>query len=60
MLMVSGDILYSRASRSVIEMRAERVVPQRILSAAEFEAFVGSAPEFVADFDNEDHDEQVA
>jgi hypothetical protein len=59
-LMVSGDILYNRASRSAIEMRAERIVPQRILSTAEFEAFVGSAPEFVADYDNEDYDEQVA
>jgi hypothetical protein len=59
MLMVSGDVLYNRALRSVTELRAERIVPQQILSTAEFEALFGSIPEFVADFDDDD-DEQAA
>ncbi len=55
MLIVSGDILYNRATRQPYEMHASRVERQRMLSAGEFEAFVGSAPEFVAEPDDDDY-----
>jgi hypothetical protein len=60
MLIVSGNILYNRTTRAITEMRAERIEPQRLLSSAEFETFVGSAPDFISDFDEEDYDEQAA
>jgi hypothetical protein len=43
MLMVSGDILFDRATRQAIELKAERIQKVRMLSTAEFEEFFGSA-----------------
>jgi hypothetical protein len=53
MLMVSGNMLFDRTTRVATELRAERIDLMRMLSTAEFEEFFGSAPEFVADFDDE-------
>jgi hypothetical protein len=46
MLMVSGNMLFDRATRQAIELRAERIDKVRMLSTAEFESFFGSAPDF--------------
>lgn len=48
MLIISGDMLYDRATRSAIEMRAEKIDRQAMVSNGEFEAFFGSAPSFEA------------
>jgi hypothetical protein len=53
MLMVSGNMLFDRATRAATELRADRIELMRMLSTAEFEEFFGSAPDFVADFDDE-------
>lgn len=53
MLMVSGNMLFDRATRVATELRADRIDLMRMLSTAEFEEFFGSAPEFAADFDDE-------
>lgn len=57
MLIVTGEVLFGRVTRQPLEMRADRIERQRILSAAEFEEFVGSAPDYIAepewDFDDE-------
>jgi hypothetical protein len=53
MLIVSGDILLDRATRQPIEMTAERLATIGMLSAAEFEAFVGSAPDFEPEADED-------
>jgi hypothetical protein len=53
MLIVTGDMSLDRATRTPVEMRAERIEPIGILSAAEFEAFVGSAPEYTPDMGEE-------
>jgi len=50
-LMVSGDMLFDRATRVASELRAERIDRVGMLSTAEFEGFFGSAPDFVADDD---------
>jgi hypothetical protein len=49
MLMVSGDMLFDRATRQATELRAERIQKVRMLSTAEFEEFFGSAPNFEID-----------
>jgi hypothetical protein len=49
MLMVSGNMLFDRATAKAIELRAEKIQKLGMLSTAEFEDFFGSAPEFVAD-----------
>jgi hypothetical protein len=46
---VSGDLLYDRATRNPVEMRADRLRMVRLLSTAEFESFFGSVPDFVAE-----------
>lgn len=53
MLIVSGNMLFDRASRAAMELRADRIELVKMLSTAEFEEFFGSAPEFVSDFDDE-------
>jgi hypothetical protein len=53
MLMVSGNMLFDRATRTAVELRAERIELMKMLSTAEFEEFFGSAPEFVPDLDDE-------
>ena len=53
MLMVSGNMLFDRATRMATELRADRIEMMKMLSTAEFEEFFGSAPDFVADFDDE-------
>ena len=54
MLIATGDILFNRATRQPIEMHADRIERQGMLSAAEFEAFVGSAPDFIVNFDDDE------
>ena len=49
MLIVSGDMKLDRSTRQPIEMTAERIERIGILSAAEFESFVGSAPDYEPD-----------
>jgi hypothetical protein len=53
MLMVSGNMLFDRATRLATELRADRIELMKMLSTAEFEEFFGSAPNFVAEFDDE-------
>ena len=53
MLMVSGNMLFDRATRAATELRADRIELMRMLSTAEFEEFFGSAPDFAAGFDDE-------
>ena len=52
MLMVSGNMLFDRATRAAMELRADRIELMRMLSTAEFEEFFGSAPDFASDFDD--------
>ncbi len=54
-MIVSGEMLYDRASRAPIEMKAERLQSIRMLSTAEFEQFFGSAPDFVTEDEYETH-----
>ena len=51
MLIVSGNMLFDRATKQATELRAERIQKVRMLSTAEFEEFFGSAPEFRSDID---------
>ncbi len=53
MLMVSGNMLFDRATRQATELRADRIELMKMLSTAEFEEFFGSAPDFVAQIDDE-------
>jgi len=53
MMMVSGNMLFDRATRLATELRADRIELMKMLSTAEFEEFFGSAPNFVADLDDE-------
>lgn len=46
MLMVAGNMLMDRATRQAVEMTAERIDRIGMLSPAEFEAFIGSAPDY--------------
>jgi hypothetical protein len=50
MLIVTGDMMLDKATRLPIEMSAQRIERVGMLSAAEFERFVGSAPDYEADF----------
>jgi hypothetical protein len=59
-LMVSGNMLFDRATRAATEMRADRIELMKMLSTAEFEEFFGSAPDFDADFDIDFDDEITA
>jgi hypothetical protein len=52
MLIVSGNMLFDRATKQAIELRAERIQKVRMLSTAEFEEFFGSAPNFQSDIDD--------
>lgn len=54
MLIVGGNMLFDRSTRSVIEVRADRIQRQPMLSTAEFESFFGSAPDFVSDLEIEE------
>ncbi|WP_424811115.1 hypothetical protein [Roseococcus sp. YIM B11640] len=58
-LIVSGLINFNRATRQPLDMVAERIERQRMLSAAEFERLVGSEPNFVADMTEFEHDHEV-
>lgn len=53
MLIVSGDMMLDRTSRSPVEMKADRIERIGILSAAEFEALSGSAPDYEIDLADE-------
>jgi hypothetical protein len=53
MLLVSGNMLFDRATRLATELRADRIELIRMLSTAEFEEFFGSASDFVAELDDE-------
>lgn len=48
MLMVSGDMLFDRATRTIVELHAHRIERKKMLSGAEFEQFFGSMPDFEA------------
>ena len=50
-LLVGGNILYDRATEHIAEMRADRIERVRMLSGAEFETLIGSAPDYEVDFD---------
>lgn len=53
-VIVSGNLLYDRVSRTAFEMRAQRIRQMPTLSSSEFEAFFGSVPEFeYRDFDGD-------
>jgi hypothetical protein len=52
MIIVSGNMLFDRASRQTTELRADRIKKMRLLSTAEFETFFGSAPDFQAGIDD--------
>ncbi len=49
MLMVEGDMSLDRATRQAVEMKAQRIERVGILSPSEFEALIGSAPDYVFD-----------
>lgn len=51
MLIVSGNMLFDRATKAALELRADRIDKIKMLSTAEFEAFFGSAPAINAAFD---------
>ena len=51
MLIVSGNMLFDRASRQATELRAERIDKMKLLSTSEFESFFGSSQEFSAEID---------
>lgn len=53
MLIVAGEMSLDRATRLPVEMHAERIQRIGMLSAAEFEALVGSAPDYEADLSEE-------
>ena len=53
-LMITGDILFDRATRQATELRAKKVDLIRMLSAEEFEQFLGSAPEFTGSMTTEE------
>jgi hypothetical protein len=53
MLIVSGNMMYDRASKSPTELRADRIDRIPILSTAEFERFFGSAPDYEHSFSEE-------
>ena len=48
-LIVTGDMLFDRATRAATELRAEKIDRVGMLSSAEFENLFGSAPDFVAE-----------
>jgi hypothetical protein len=60
MLIVSGEVRFNRATRQPMEMVADRIRPQGMLSAAEFERLVGSAPEFEVSEDDFDTADEAA
>jgi hypothetical protein len=51
-LIVSGNMLFDRATRQPTELRADHIEKMKLLSTAEFEAFFGSAPDFISDIDD--------
>jgi hypothetical protein len=53
MLIVSGNMLFDRATGLAAELRADRIELTKMMSTAEFEEFFGSAPDFVAEIDDE-------
>lgn len=48
-LIVSGEMLFDRATRSASELRATKIELAGRLSSSEFEDFFGSAPDFVVE-----------
>jgi len=59
MLIVAGDMHLDRATRLVLEIRADRIQRQSMMSTAEFEAFFGSAPEFLPEIEEWDIENKV-
>ena len=53
MLLVAGDMLMDRATRLPLEMTAERIERVGMLSPADFESLIGSAPDYSADLAEE-------
>lgn len=53
MLIVSGDMLLDRATRTATEMKADKIERIGMLSASEFELLAGSAPDYEIDLADE-------
>jgi hypothetical protein len=53
-LLVAGDTIFDRASRSIVELRVERIQKVRMLSSEEFEQFFGSMPDFTGDLSTDE------
>ncbi|MGO9400764.1 MAG: hypothetical protein ACLP19_23415 [Xanthobacteraceae bacterium] len=56
---VSGDITYDRVSRTISEMRMDRLERARVLTPAEFEQFFGSAPTFTGELSTDDYMDSI-
>lgn len=54
MLVVSGNMLFDRVTKTATELRADRIDPIRMLSTSEFEAFFGGAPSFETAYEDDD------
>ena len=48
-VLVGGNMRYDKATKALQEIRMDRIEKARILSAAEFEQFFGSAPDLTGD-----------
>jgi hypothetical protein len=54
-LHVAGDTTYDRATRSIVELRVDRIEKARMLSGEEFEQLFGSAPDFTGDLSTDEY-----
>jgi hypothetical protein len=54
-LHIAGDMMFDRATRAITELSVERIERARTLSAAEFEEFFGSAPDFTGDLSTDEY-----
>lgn len=53
-LHVAGAMKLDRASRTISELQVDRIEPARIMTAAEFEEFFGSCPEYTGDLSTDE------
>ncbi len=54
-LHVAGDTTYDRTTRSIVELRVDRIEKARMLSSEEFEQFFGSASDFTGDLTTDEY-----
>lgn len=54
-LHIAGDTVYDRATRSIVELRVDRIDKTRMLSSEEFEKFFGSMPEFTGELSTDEY-----